>query len=270
MRKAVGVFLVLTLAFLTGCGGSGDSLSEIKSALNVSFPDCTFEPVTTSSALIRDNNKEYEISYTTYPLSDPDITSGQDGDTYFNQATFNSGKSNNFEVCNTQGISLANIEEYASVVNQSISDITGLEGGYCWSKFSDTSDRLKACAEQLPLNSKVGVWFVIQKFESDDDAKAHALDVANRNFGYYADYPIAYKDNYVFMFTGQIKDISQSYVEEIDASWANLVDSVGAKLVSDEISGYSLLYDFEDAYDPGSNHCGLRCDVGLGIAYENP
>lgn len=270
MRKIVSSLIAVTLLVITGCGGSGDTLSNIKMALQESFPNCSFELVTTSNQVERYGTKAFEEAYRTYPLTNPEFVTPANSEDDYDGATFDSGSSRSFEICNTEGVSIANMKRYTDVVNRSISDITGLPTNECWLRNSDNSVRLKACSDQLPLNDQVGVWFVIQKFENSEDAKLHALDVANRNFGYYSDYPIAYKDNYVFMFTGQIKEVSQNYVDSIDLSWSNLTTSVEAKLVSESIPNYSLVYDFKDAYESNYDHCSLRCMVGLGILAENP
>jgi hypothetical protein len=117
----------------------------------------------------------------------------------------------------------------------------------------------------LQKSESVGVWFTIQEFKNSDAAKKQALKIARDNQGYYSDYPIAYQGVYVFMFTGQIRGVTQSYVEDIDNAWLEIIDKTGAKLVSDEIPGYTKVYDFEDAYDSKVSHCGFRCDIGKGM-----
>lgn len=269
MKKiAMAVSLIMPLA-LTSCGvNSAEQLSTIQSAVQVSFPKCNFEELKVTDEVVGFDDIRYEQNYIPYPLTDLKDVYGKGSGEAPTGKLFMPGESGNFAVCNTEGIKLNDVRRYSDHVGTTIQEITGMPGNFCWGPWTPKGNdlkRLRKCWDHLQKSNSVGVWFTIQKFENSDSAKKHAFKVAKDNFGYYSDYPIAYQGVYVFLFTGQIKDVTQTYVDDIDAAWLDIIKTTGAKLVSDELPGYPRVYDFADAYDSKMSHCGFRCDIAIGM-----
>jgi hypothetical protein len=269
MKKSLVALTSILLLVLSSCGvNSVEQLSVIQSAVQSSFHDCNFEPLEITDAVVGFDDLKYEQNYLVYPLTDLKSVYGNGSGKAPTGEKFLPGESGIFFVCNTEGIKLSNVRKYSDYVSTSIEDITGMPGSFCWGPWEPKANdliRLRKCWDYLQKSESVGVWFTIQEFKNSDAAKKQALKIARDNQGYYSDYPIAYQGVYVFMFTGQIRGVTQSYVEDIDNAWLEIIDKTGAKLVSDEIPGYTKVYDFEDAYDSKVSHCGFRCDIGKGM-----
>lgn len=267
--------VALLTTSLASCGSvlsknSQGDISTIQAAISQVVPDCQLEMFEIPNGYMSFDDPMKRVTNFTNRLVDGDFVNAKDNEG--NEITskppvgrnFINLTQDKFFACNSNGTVLNEVSDYEDVWGRDLPD-----GFFCWSpnerRAKDNLRRLKICEERLDENSKLGFWIGLRQGSSREEIEKVVLPIAETNFKYgYGDYPVAFYKNFAITLFANFDDVNLATIQNIDASWKELVKLLDLDLISNYVSGHPKKFqqDSRDDFGTSSNYGRLSINLG--------
>ena len=247
--------LVLGLAIvLSGCEQSIQevpkaTLDEAKATVQKIIPKCEFEEVEVPNGYIpwdetgpRDVDRilargelwKSELAPEPTPRDDPSTWKYLGFDFTSNPAV------DKLWMCNSQGRSIDQVNEYADVVGPE-------ECSNMPFNIIDDSALLAKCIRQLERNLKLGYWVVIRESKESDALQSELIDIASANINNSYNQntrPVLVGNGFAITMDGPFEFIPMSKIKNIDWVWNKIRNTTDLEPMGKFVPGYPKSYIF--------------------------